>query len=129
LNKIDIFTLCYFHSENNKSVIFIVKITKLIVTLCVFDYDVMLHVNALKHIRFETNMFQKQRKCNKQKIQCFVDEYGIYFTRETWFLWYFHSSFALVKILKILSHSWNKFHIHQKALNILFILGPLWNKL
>jgi hypothetical protein len=31
-------------------------------------------------------MFEKQRKCNKQKIQCFVDEYGIYFTRETGFL-------------------------------------------
>jgi hypothetical protein len=34
LNKIDIFTPCYFHSENNKSVIFTVKITKLIVTSC-----------------------------------------------------------------------------------------------
>jgi hypothetical protein len=32
----------------------------------------MVHVNALKPIRFETNMLQKQRKCNKQKIQCFV---------------------------------------------------------
>jgi hypothetical protein len=29
------------------------------------DYDVMLHINAPKPFRFETNMFQKQRKCNK----------------------------------------------------------------
>jgi hypothetical protein len=36
----------------------------------------MLYINALKPIIFETNMFQKQRKCNKQKIKCFVDEYG-----------------------------------------------------
>jgi hypothetical protein len=70
-----------------------------------FDYDVMLLVNALDPFRFETNLFQKQRKCNKQKIQCFVDEYGIYFTRETGFSLYFHLCFALVKILKILSHS------------------------
>jgi hypothetical protein len=54
------------------------------VTSC-FDYDVMLHVNAPKPFSFETNLFQKQRKCNKLKIQCFVDEYGIYFTRETGF--------------------------------------------
>jgi hypothetical protein len=42
----------------------------------------MLHINALKPFRFETNMFEKQIKCNKQNIQCFVDEFGIYFTRE-----------------------------------------------
>jgi hypothetical protein len=75
LNKIDIFTLCYFHSENNK----------LIVKSC-SDYDVMPHVNALKAFRIETNMFQKQRKCNKQKIQCFVEEYEIFFIRNTGFL-------------------------------------------
>jgi hypothetical protein len=46
----------------------------------------MLHVIAIKTSQFETNMFQKQRKCNKQKIQCFDDEYGIYFIHETGFL-------------------------------------------
>jgi hypothetical protein len=46
----------------------------------------MLHVNALEPLRFDTDMFQKKRKCNKQQIQCFVDEYGFYFTRETGFL-------------------------------------------
>jgi hypothetical protein len=30
-----------------------------------------------------SNMFEKQRKRNKQKIQCFVDGYAIYFTHET----------------------------------------------
>jgi hypothetical protein len=44
-------------------------------------------VTALKPFSFETHMFEKQRKCNKQKIQCFVDEYEIYFTRETGFLY------------------------------------------
>jgi hypothetical protein len=36
----------------------------------------------------------------------------------------FHSCFALVKILKTLSHSWNKFYIHQKA----FISSILTNQ-
>jgi hypothetical protein len=43
-------------------------------------------VTALKPFIFEINMFKKQRKCNKQKLQYFVDEYGIYFTREAGFL-------------------------------------------
>jgi hypothetical protein len=59
LIKIYIFTLCYFHSENNKSVIFseIIKI----------DCDAMLlimtksRVNALKPYRFDTNIFQMQK--------------------------------------------------------------------
>jgi hypothetical protein len=37
-------------------------------------------------------MFEMQRKCNKQKLQGFVDEYGIYFTCE--------AGFALVKNIK-----------------------------
>jgi hypothetical protein len=45
-------------------------------------------VNTLKPLLFEKKMFEKQRKYNKQKIQCFVDEYGIYFTRETGFFFY-----------------------------------------
>lgn len=41
------------------------------------------------------------RKCNKQKIQWFKDEYGIYFTRETGiFFLYFHECEARVKISK-----------------------------
>jgi hypothetical protein len=56
-------------------VIFTAKITKLIVTSCFWLWRYTQHVNALKPFRFETNMFQKQRKHNKQKIQCFVDDY------------------------------------------------------
>jgi hypothetical protein len=43
--------------------------------------------------------------------KCFIAEYGIYFG----FI-YFHSCFALLKILKILSHSCNKFYIHQQSI-------------
>jgi hypothetical protein len=50
----------------------------LIVTLCC--------VNVLKLFRFETNMFENQKKFDTQKIQCFVDEYRMYFTSETGFL-------------------------------------------
>jgi hypothetical protein len=71
----NIFTLCYFHNENNKTGC---DVMFLIMTLCC--------VTALKPFIFETNMFEKQRKCNKQKIQCFADEYGIYFTCEAGFL-------------------------------------------
>jgi hypothetical protein len=49
----------------------------LIMTLCC--------VTALKPFIFEANNFENERKCNKQKIQCFVHEYGINFTRETGF--------------------------------------------
>ena len=55
-------------------------------------------------------------KCSKSrenvittKFNVFDAEYGIYFTSETGFLSYFHLCFALIKISKILSHSWNKF--------------------
>ena len=44
---------------------------------------------------------------NIEDIQCFGVEYGIYFTHET-----------LVKISKILSHSWNKFHIQRQNIEL-----------
>jgi hypothetical protein len=56
-----------------------VKITKLIVMMLCCE-------TALKPFIFKTNLFEKQRKCNEQKIQCFVDEYEIYFTHEAGFL-------------------------------------------
>jgi hypothetical protein len=46
LDKIDIFTVCYFHCENNKTDC---DVMFLILTLCC--------VNALKPFRFETYMF------------------------------------------------------------------------
>jgi hypothetical protein len=62
-------------------VIFTVKITKVLFSQRkyqnwlwhhVSDYDVMLHVNALKLFRFETNMFKNQRKCNKQNFNALL---------------------------------------------------------
>jgi hypothetical protein len=74
LNLITFSTVKYCNYPLNKSL----YLHTLIMTLCC--------VTSLKPFRFETNIFEKQRKCNKQIIQCFVDEYGVYFTHETGFL-------------------------------------------
>jgi hypothetical protein len=44
------------------------------------------------------------------------DEYGIYFTSETGFLIFSRVRSTSENIIKILSHEWNKFHIHQKSI-------------
>jgi hypothetical protein len=82
--KIDIFTLGYFHSENNKTDC---DVMCLIMTLCC--------VNALKPFRFETNMSRKQRKCNKQKIQWLMNMIFISLVKQD-----FYNIFTLA------SHSW-----------------------
>jgi hypothetical protein len=71
LNKIDIFIVCYFHSGD----------MKLIVTSCL-----SLWCYATRKCSKAVHIWNKHvlivQKCNKQKIQCFVDEYELYFTCE-----------------------------------------------
>jgi hypothetical protein len=57
--KFDISTLCYFHSENNKSVIFTVKITKLIVTSCFWLW--------LYAAQLLQNLLYLKQTCSKSK--------------------------------------------------------------
>ena len=44
------------------------------------------------------------------------DEYEIYFTSETGFLIFSRVRSTSENIIKILSHEWNKFHIHQQSI-------------
>jgi hypothetical protein len=44
------------------------------------------------------------------------DEYEIYFTTETGFLIFSQVRSTSENIIKILSHEWNKFHIHQQSI-------------
>jgi hypothetical protein len=99
---------------SSHSVICTVKIRKLIVRLC-FLMMTLCCVHVLLPFIFEINMFEKQLKCNEQKIWCLL------IIME--FIAILRQAFDDIFTLAFLSHSWNKFHIHQKALNIVYKLS------
>ena len=101
LDKNDIFTGCYFHT---------VKITvwkwQAIVTSCRVLHAVTCSIDVHACSKAKENV-------KKLKIQTLNREF-ISHMRQDFFFSYFHSCFALVKISKLLSQLWKKFHIQRQ---------------
>ena len=114
LNKSDIFTACYFHT---------VKISKvvLVIIFTVWKSQVKWlwrHVMyCMQCLRFDIIIIKHQRKCNNRKFNVFNFEYGINFTRETWFFKIFTLSLLPTREnIKNPVSWWNKFLIQRQTI-------------
>ena len=102
INKSDFFPGCNFHS---------MKISNVLLSQC--NNKRRHFVICMQCLRSERNMAINLRKCFKQRISWFWRWIWNLFHPWDSFLQYFHSCFALVKIL---SHEWNKFHIQRQTI-------------